>query len=326
MKEKKIKIGIIGGAGYTAGELIRLLINHPNAEITFIHSVSNPGNPITDIHEGLIGECDLKFTDELPLNKTDLIFICSGHGNSKKFIESHDIPANLSIIDLSQDYRIEAEGNDFIYGLPEMQKGEIEGCKHIANPGCFATAIQMTLLPLANAGLIKDDIHVNAITGSTGAGVKPGPTKHFSWRNNNISVYKPFVHQHLYEINQSIKNLQKGFNKEIIFLPVRGDFPRGIFVSMYTKFEGTEEEAVNLFKSYYKNAAFTFVTDKNLDLKQVVNTNKCIVHVEKHEDKILVLSAIDNLLKGAVGQAVQNMNLMFSLPEKTGLNLKASAF
>lgn len=321
-----IKVGIIGGAGYTAGELIRLLINHPETEIKFVNSSSNAGKNITDVHSGLIGECSLIFTDELHFDEIDVLFLCSAHGDSKKFIEGHEIPESLRIIDLSTDYREKRNDHDFVYGLPEMNLKEIRDAKHIANPGCFATCIQLALLPLAARGLLKSGIHISAITGSTGAGVKPSSTTHFSWRNDNISVYKAFEHQHLDEINQSMKQLQTSFKEEVNFVPFRGDFARGIFASIYTEFSGSLEDAETLYKEFYKDAAFTFVSEKNIDLKQVVNTNKCLLHLEKHGNKLLILSVIDNLLKGASGQAVQNMNLIFNLDEKAGLNLKPLAF
>jgi N-acetyl-gamma-glutamyl-phosphate reductase len=319
-----IKAGIIGGAGYTAGELIRILINHPNVEITFINSSSNAGNKITDVHSGLIGETDLVFTDELPLNKVDVLFLCSAHGDSKKFMEANTIPSSVKIIDLSTDYRNESDG--FVYGLPELNKERIKKANKIANPGCFATAIELALLPLAAKGLLKNEVHVNAITGSTGAGVKPGATTHFSWRNNNISVYEVFKHRHLIEINQSLRQLQNNFDKAINFVPVRGNFTRGIFASVYTECDLSAEEIKTLYEQFYKDTAFTFITGTNPDLKQVVNTNKCVLFLEKYENKIFIVSIIDNLLKGASGQAVQNMNLMFGLNEKAGLNLKAGAF
>lgn len=322
--DTKIRVGIVGGAGYTAGELLRILIHHPNAEITFVNSSSNAGNPIADIHEGLIGETELQFTSELPLNDIDVLFLCSAHGDSRKFLEAHQIPANVKTIDLAQDFRDESDG--FVYGLPELNRKRIQTSSKIANPGCFATAIQIALLPLASAGLLKDDVHVNAITGSTGAGVKPSATSHFSWRNNNISIYKAFEHQHLKEIGQSIRQLQADFAHNINFIPVRGDFTRGIFVTAYTKCDLQDEEARQLYKNFYADAAFTFVAHRNPDLKQVVNTNKAIVYTEKHGDKLLIVSMIDNLLKGASGQAVQNMNLIFGLDEKAGLNLKAGGF
>lgn len=321
-----IKIGIIGGAGYTAGELIRLLLNHPLAEIVFVNSTSNAGNKLYDVHEGLLGETSMTFTDALPYEKIDVLFFCTAHGDTKKFLEANPLPASLRIIDLSNDYRHKSEGNQFIYGLPELNKASIANAPKIANPGCFATAIQLALLPLANAGLLTEEIHVNAITGSTGAGVKPGATTHFSWRENNISVYKAFDHQHLQEIRESLTQLQGNFSAEINFIPVRGNFTRGIFASVYTKFDGTQQEAEKLYQEFYSGSVFTVVTARNPDLKQVVNTNKCVLHVEKHGNKLLIVSCIDNLLKGASGQAVQNMNLIFGLEESLGLKLKAAAF
>lgn len=321
-----IRIGVIGGAGYTAGELLRILLNHPQAEIVFVNSSSNAGNNITDVHGGLVGECDLVFTDALPVDQVDVLFLCSAHGDSKKFLEGNAVPARVKIIDLSTDYRQQSSGHDFVYGLPEMNRENICKAQHVANPGCFATCIQLALLPLAANGLLQSEIHVTAITGSTGAGVKPSSTSHFSWRNDNISVYKAFEHQHLQEIGQSMKWLQDGFSQDINFIPVRGDFARGIFASVYTDFEGSLEDAEAIYRDYYKDATFTFVTSRNIDLKQVINTNKCLLHIEKHGKKLLVLSVIDNLLKGASGQAVQNMNLLFGLDEKTGLNLKPVAF
>ncbi|MDR0230795.1 MAG: N-acetyl-gamma-glutamyl-phosphate reductase [Dysgonamonadaceae bacterium] len=322
----KIKVGIIGGAGYTAGELIRLLINHPNVEIIFVHSTSNAGNKITDVHGGLIGETELTFSDKNPFEKVDALFLCSAHGDSKKFMEENAIPNHIKIIDLSTDYRKESPEHAFVYGLPELNKDRIKKASRIANPGCFATAIQLAILPLATNNLLKNEVHVNAITGSTGAGVKPSTTTHFSWRDNNISIYKPFEHQHLGEINQSLNQLQKGFNQPVNFIPVRGNFSRGIYATAYTNCDLSLEEVKALYSNYYKNAAFTFITDKNPDLKQAVNTNKCILHLEKIGNKILIISIIDNLLKGASGQAVHNFNLMFGLEEKAGLQLKPSAF
>ena len=322
----KIKAGIIGGAGYTAGELIRVLINHPDTEIVFVNSSSNASNTITSVHSGLIGETDLKFTTELPLEEIDVLFLCSAHGDSKKFLDANAVPQQVKIIDLSTDFRQARPDHDFTYGLPEINKAEIQKALHVANPGCFATAIQLAILPLAGAGLLTDDVHINAITGSTGAGVKPSDTSHFSWRNNNISVYKAFGHQHLEEIGQSVHQLQPGFDKNLNFIPVRGNFARGIFATVYTKCSLSAHEATALYKEFYKDAAFTFVADKNPDMKQVVNTNKAIVYVEKHGENLLIISTIDNLLKGASGQAVQNMNLMFGLEEKAGLNLKSIGF
>jgi len=322
----KIKAGIIGGAGYTAGELLRILINHPNVEIAFVNSSSNAGNPITDVHSGLIGETDLVFTSELPFGEVDALFLCSAHGDSKKFMDNNVVPISIKIIDLSTDYRAKSPNHDFVYGLPELNRDEIRSATRVANPGCFATAIQLALFPLAAAGLLTDEIHVNAITGSTGAGVKPSETLHFSWRNNNISMYKPFSHQHLEEIGQSLRQLQPGFKKVVNFIPVRGNFARGIYATTYTQCSLNLEDAKKLYADFYKDAAFTFVVDKNPDLKQVVNTNKGIVYLEKHGDKLLIVSMIDNLLKGASGQAVQNMNLMFGLDEKMGLGLKSIGF
>jgi N-acetyl-gamma-glutamyl-phosphate reductase len=320
-----IKAGIIGGAGYTAGELIRLLINHPETEITFINSSSNAGHKVTDVHEGLYGECDLVFTDKLPLDTIDVLFFCTAHGDTKKFIESHEIPEELRIIDLSQDYRIKGD-HDFIYGLPELNRRATCKSKHVANPGCFATAIQLGLLPLAKHLMINDDVMVNAITGSTGAGVKPGATSHFSWRNNNMSIYKPFQHQHIAEIKQSLKQLQNSFDSEIDFIPYRGDFARGIFATLVVKTKVELEEIERLYEEYYEKDSFVHIVKENIDLKQVVNTNKCLIHLEKHGDKLLIVSCIDNLLKGASGTAVHNMNLMFNLEETVGLRLKPSAF
>jgi len=321
-----IKIGVIGGAGYTAGELLRILIHHPKVEIIFVNSSSNAGNLISDVHSGLIGETELIFTSELPFEKVDALFLCSAHGDSKKFMEEHTIPSHLKIIDLSTDYRAKSEDHDFVYGLPELNKEAIKCANRIANPGCFATAIQLALLPLASAGLLIDEVHINAITGSTGAGVKPTATSHFSWRNNNVSIYKAFNHQHLQEIGQSVRQLQPNFNDVLNFIPVRGNFTRGIFVSTYTQSHLSLDEAKALFVHYYRDAAFTFIAEKNPDLKQVVNTNKAIVYLEKHGNKLLIVSMIDNLLKGASGQAVQNLNLMFGFDEKTGLGLKSTAF
>lgn len=321
-----IKAGIIGGAGYTAGELIRILINHQEVELVFVNSTSNAGNKLTDIHSGLLGETEMSFTDQLPYDKIDVLFFCTAHGDTKKFLEANEVPKSLKIIDLSTDYRHKSEGNKFIYGLPELNKAEIKKASYIANPGCFATAIQLALLPLAKAGLLNSEIHVNAITGSTGAGVKPSATSHFSWRENNISVYKAFEHQHLTEIRQSLESLYPDFDKDINFIPVRGNFTRGIFASIYLEYDETLEEAENIYKEFYKDSPFVIVSDKNIDLKQVVNTNKCALHLEKHGNKLLILSCIDNLVKGASGQAVHNMNLIFGLDETTGLKLKASAF
>lgn len=321
-----IKTGIIGGAGYTAGELIRLLINHPQVELIFVNSTSNAGNKLTDVHGGLLGETDMKFTDQFPYNEIDVLFFCTAHGDTKKFLDTNDVPDNLKIIDLSTDYRKESPEHEFVYGLPELNIERIKKVKRIANPGCFATAIQLALLPLAKAQLLNTEIHVNAITGSTGAGVKPSATSHFSWRENNISVYKAFEHQHLGEIRQSLTQLQNNFTEDINFIPVRGNFTRGIFASIYLNFTGSAEDAVKLYKDFYKDSPFVIISDKNPDLKQVVNTNKCVLYLEKHGNKLLILSCIDNLVKGASGQAVHNLNLIFGLDEMEGLKLKATGF
>ncbi|MDR2916506.1 MAG: N-acetyl-gamma-glutamyl-phosphate reductase [Tannerella sp.] len=321
-----IKVGIIGGAGYTAGELIRLLINHPDVEIVFINSSSNAGNKLTAVHSGLYGETDMTFTSDLPLNEIDLLFFCTAHGDTKKFLGEHTVPEKLKIIDLSQDYRIASPSHEFVYGLPELNRRAICNSKYVANPGCFATGIQLALLPLAKHLMLNQSVHVNAITGSTGAGVKPSATSHFSWRNNNISVYKPFEHQHLAEIRQSLMQLQNSFHSSIDFIPVRGDFARGIFTTAYMDCKIELDEIKKIYNEYYDDHSFTFIVDENPDLKQVVNTNKCLLHLQKIEDKLLVISVIDNLLKGASGQAVHNMNLLFNLEETVGLHLKPSAF
>ena len=366
-----LKVGILGAAGYTGGELIRLLLNHPEVEIVFANSESNAGNLFSDVHEGLLGETEQCFTAEMPFDKVDVVFFCFGHGKSEAFLKEHSIPSNVKIIDLAQDFRIKGN-HDYVYGLPEIHREEIAKCQHLANPGCFATCIQLGLLPLAQAGLLTKDIAVNAITGSTGAGQKPGATTHFSWRNNNLSVYKLFTHQHLHEICQTLNELKpataphvvdtldEGFEAEGItvdFIPYRGDFARGIFCTEVVtlekqtliapsdspKGEGNRPDGntsplgedgkglegldiVALYKTFYEKAAFTHYSDKALDLKQVVNTNKALVHVEVFGRKVVITSMIDNLLKGAVGQAVQNMNIMFGIDERAGLNLKASAF
>ena len=319
-----IKAGIIGGAGYTAGELIRILVNHPEVELSFVHSESSAGKHLYEVHEGLLGDTSMCFTDTVDLSGIDVLFLCSAHGKSGEFWASHPCPEGLKVVDLAQDYRDESNG--YVYGLPEWQRGKIQGASKVANPGCFATAIQLGLLPLAAAGLLQGDVNITAITGSTGAGVKPGATTHFSWRNNNLSTYKVFGHQHLIEINRNIGILQPGCEASLNFVPMRGDFARGIFASITLDCTLDGQEAIALYKKYYADAAFTFVSDSPIDLKQVVNTNKCIIALEKHGEKLVVSSVIDNLLKGASGQAVQNMNLIFGIPEKTGLKLKASAF
>ncbi|MEZ4888366.1 MAG: N-acetyl-gamma-glutamyl-phosphate reductase [Chitinophagales bacterium] len=324
-----IKIGIVGGAGYTAGELLRLLLQHPYAQITWIHSNSHANEAVYSVHDDLLGETDLNFSNTVDFN-IDALFLCSGHGKSKEFLEANQtaIAANkeLKIIDLSSDFRHKREGNDFIYGLPELQKEQIQQHSKVANPGCFATAIQLALLPLAKQQLLKNSVHIQAITGSTGAGQKPTATGHFSWRNNNVSVYKAFQHQHIAEIKQSLQQLQSAFDQELYFIPVRGNFSRGIMATVYTEFEGTLEEAKALFEKYYADHPFVWISESNPHLKQVVNTNKGILYLEKHNGILLIISMIDNLLKGASGQAVQNMNLLFGLEETAGLGLKAVAF
>ena len=321
-----VRVGILGAAGYTGGELIRLLLNHPEAEIVFANSESNAGNPVADVHEGLYGDTELCFTSEMPFDSVDVVFFCFGHGKSEAFLKEHSIPENVKIVDLAQDFRLEAPDHDYVYGLPEINKERIAKAQHVANPGCFATRIQLGLLPAASMGLIKGSVAVNAITGSTGAGQKATATTHFSWRNNNMSIYKAFTHQHVPEIRQSLRQVQGHLDADIDFIPYRGDFSRGIFATEVIKTDRPLEEIVEAYKAFYRDARFTHYVDKAIDMKQVVNTNKALVHCDKYGDKLLVTSTIDNLLKGAVGQAVQNMNIMFGLDEATGLNLKSSAF
>jgi len=320
-----IKVGIVGGAGYTAGELLRILICHPEVDITCIQSTSNAGNAVSSVHTDLLGDTELSFVADLDTSVVDVIFLCMGHGKSVEFLTENTIPAHIKIVDLSHDYRLKRDGNDFIYGLPELNREEIKKSTKIANPGCFATAIQFALLPLASAKVLNE-VHVNAITGSTGAGQKPTATSHFSWRNSNVSVYKAFAHQHLGEIKQSLSQLQEGFSEAVNFIPVRGNFTRGIMATAYAETDLSEGEVIKLYKTYYKDHPFVIVSDVNPHLKQVVNTNKGIVYVEKHDGKVLIISMIDNLIKGASGQAVQNMNLMFGLEETTGLRLKSVGF
>ncbi|WP_293782833.1 N-acetyl-gamma-glutamyl-phosphate reductase [uncultured Pedobacter sp.] len=338
-----IKAGIIGGAGYTGGEMLRILVNHPNVEIAFVNSTSNSGNLISDVHTDLIGDTDLRFTDSVDFDKLfecsptggDLegavLFLCVGHGDAKKFLAANPINDNIKIIDLSQDFRLAQNAKllnrTFVYGLPELNRDKIKSAGNIANPGCFATCIQLGLLPLAAKGLIQNDVHINATTGSTGAGQSLATTSHFSWRNNNLSIYKAFEHQHLNEIGESLRQAGSllgaaGLN----FIPQRGDFTRGILAAMYLESDLTLEEAQTIYEDYYSDHPFTHVSRRNIDLKQVVNTNKALVHVEKHGNKLFIISIIDNLLKGASGQAVQNMNLMFGLKEDAGLKLKAANF
>lgn len=338
---EKIKIGIIGSAGYTGGELLRILIYHPDVEIAFAHSASNAGNKVSDVHNDLLGDTDLRFSDTHH-SDIDVLFLCVGHGDSRKFLESSDIAPHVKIIDLSQDYRLNAnreyQEQSFVYGLPELQRETIRSAQYIANPGCFATGIQLALLPLAAAGMLADEIHINATTGSTGAGQRPTATSHFSWRSGNLSLYKVFSHQHLLEISESLTQLQPGFLPEgdapllqramqrINIIPQRGNFARGILSAIYLDCELSAEEARERYEAYYAEHPFTHISNSNIDLKQVVNTNKCILQVEKHGSKLLITSIVDNLLKGASGQAVQNMNLITGLDETSGLRLKSVGF
>ena len=319
-----IKVGIIGGAGYTGGELLRILINHPYTELVFVNSQSQAGKPVYSTHTDLLGDTELLFTDKLPFESVDIIFLCSGHGQSFKFLAENNIPPSVKIIDLSTDYRDESNG--FIYGLPELNRERIKSSNKIANPGCFATSIQLALLPLAANNLLKSEVHVSAVTGSTGAGQSLSTSTHFSWRSSNISIYKAFTHQHLTEIGQSLKQLQNGFEKEINFIPYRGNFTRGIMANVYLDYDGTQEEADAIFEEYYLEHPFCTISKSPIDLKQVINTNKCLLEIQKHGNKLLITSIIDNLVKGASGQAVQNMNIAFGLPETTGLNLKSVGF
>ncbi|EAQ41573.1 N-acetyl-gamma-glutamyl-phosphate reductase [Polaribacter sp. MED152] len=324
-----LEVGIIGGAGYTAGELIRLLLNHPKTNINFVFSTSNAGNKLYKVHQDLIGATEISFSSEINAD-VDVLFLCLGHGNSTAFLQKNSFSKNTKIIDLSNDFRLlddkNFEGKEFVYGLPELNKKAIQSTNYIANPGCFATALQLAILPLASHGLLKNDVHINAVTGATGAGTSLTATTHFTWRDNNFSHYKAFNHQHLGEINQTVHQLQSDFKSEINFMPNRGDFSRGIFATTYTKCDEPLEEVIKMYEAYYKDAAFTFVTNQNLFLKQVVNTNNCFIQLEKHGEKLLITSMIDNLLKGASGQAIQNMNLMYGFQEDTGLKLKANYF
>ena len=320
--------GIIGGSGYTGGEILRLVLNHPGLTLDFVYSTTRPGFPLSETHPDLLGSTSIDFTDQVNL-EVSVVFLCLGHGNSSKFLEQNKFSEQTLIIDLSNDFRLNADsefmGRTFIYGLPERNKEAIEQATAIANPGCFATAIQLALLPLATAQKLTNSIHINATTGSTGAGVGLSATAHFSWRNNNMSWYKPFTHQHLGEIGESINELQ-GEATQIHFLPQRGDFTRGIFATAYTAFDGSLEEAVALYTDYYANDPFTHVSKQEIALKQVINSNNCFLHLHLHEGTLLITSVIDNLIKGASGQAIQNMNLIYGWGEGLGLNLKASTF
>lgn len=322
---KNIKAGIMGAAGYTGGELIRILLNHPHTELVFAHSKSNSGKPVATVHTDLFGDTDLVFTEEISPN-IDVLFLCVAHGNAAEIMKGHRFSDSVRIIDLSQDFRLKAVAGDFVYGLPELNRELIMRAHHVANPGCFATAIQLALLPLAAAQKLSGTVHIHAVTGATGAGQGLSATSHFSWRNNNISAYKIFTHQHLAEMSEHLASLQPGFGGDICFIPQRGDFSRGIFASVYLDCDLTQEEAGLLYATYYESHPFTFPAPAEIDLKQVVNTNKCLLHLEKHGKKLVILSAIDNLLKGASGQAVQNMNIMFGFDETAGLKLKAVAF
>ena len=324
-----IRIGIVGGAGYTGGELLRILVNHPRVEIVFVHSNSNAGKPVSNVHTDLIGDTDIRFSDTISQD-IDVLFLCVGHGDARKFLDANSIAERIKIIDLSQDFRLShnsVHGNrNFVYGLPELNMENIKNAANIANPGCFATCIQIGLLPLAASGNLNAEVHINATTGSTGAGQSPGATTHFSWRNNNLSIYKAFEHQHLNEIGESLMRLQKDFNKELSFIPQRGNFTRGILATMYLESNLSLEDAQQIYTHYYASHPFTHLSKENIDLKQVVNTNKALVYLEKHGSKLFIISIIDNLLKGASGQAVQNMNLMFGLDETEGLRLKGMGF
>jgi len=331
----KIKAGIVGGAGYTGGEMLRILINHPNVEIVFVHSNSNAGNHVYDVHHDLFGDTNLTFAAELAFN-IDVLFLCVGHGDAKKFLEANNIPDHIKVIDLSQDFRLNQnavfKNKKFIYGLPELNREAIKTADNIANPGCFATCLQLGLLPLASKGLLNNEVHITATTGSTGAGQSLSPTSHFTWRNDNLSVYKVFNHQHLGEIGQSLNQAANAFTPPLggwgalNFVPYRGGFTRGIIASIYTESDLSEADALKLYQEYYAAHPFTHVTSKDIDLKQIVNTNKCFIQVKKHDNKIFIISIMDNLLKGASGQAVQNMNIMFGLEERAGLRLKATGF
>lgn len=324
-----INVGIVGGSGYTAGELIRLLLNHPKIQINFVYSTSKGGEPVTQVHKDLIGETDLQFSSEINRN-VEVIFLCTGHGNSTNFLTENPISTETKIIDLSRDFRFSAvntfDHRTFIYGLPELQKSDIAKAENIANPGCFATTIQLALLPLAQISALENDVHIHGITGSTGAGSSLSDTTHFTWRNNNVSIYKGLNHQHVKEIKQSLKQLSPSFDSELNFVPVRGNFTRGILISAYTETDLSLENAQSLFEEFYTDDPFVHLSPEPLYLKQVVNTNKCLIHLEKKDGKLLITSIIDNLLKGASGQALQNMNLMFGLEETTGLHLKPTHF
>jgi N-acetyl-gamma-glutamyl-phosphate reductase len=321
----KITAGIIGAAGYTGGELIRILLQHPKVSIKYCYSRSQHGKPISSVHTDLEGDTSLYFTNEID-TAIDVVFLCLPHKEAKPFLENQSFSPTTKIIDLSNDFRLKEDANGFVYGLPELNKEKIKKATKVANAGCFASSIQLALLPLASNGFLKGDIHISGITGSTGAGVGLSETSHFSWRNNNVSVYKAFTHQHIGEIGESLSQLQPNFNSDIFFIPYRGNFTRGILITAYTEYDGTIEEAKELYKTFYKNEPFTIISEKNIHLKQVVNTNKCLIYLEKHGNKLMIISAIDNLVKGASGHAIQNMNLMFGFDETEGLKLKPVAY
>jgi len=320
-----LKAGIVGGAGYTAGELVRILLGHPAAVIEWIHSSSNVGNLVSDVHADLMGDTELAFTNNMDFNSVDVVFLCMGHGKSVSFMTEHQLPDEVKVIDLSNDFRLKRSDHEFIYGLPEANRSAIASCRYLANPGCFATSIQMAVLPLAAGKLLKE-IHVHAITGSTGAGQAPSGTTHFSWRNGNVSTYKAFGHQHLGEISETLHQLMPAFEGALYFVPMRGNFSRGILASVYLDCELNEEEAIGMYEEFYRSHPFVTISRKPVDVKQVVNTNKCLLNLKKYGGKLHIVSVIDNLTKGASGQAVQNMNLMFGLDESEGLRLKPVAF
>lgn len=328
--QDKIKVGITGAAGYTGGELIRILLNHPNAVIAFAHSKSNAGKKVYEVHTDLLGETDIVFSTQPDFQNIDVLFLCVGHGESHKFMSEFNISEGIKLIDLSQDFRLaknkKYNNREFVYGLPELNRDRIAKTTSVANPGCFATCIQLSLLPAASKNLLKGEVHITAVTGSTGAGQSLSPTTHFTWRANNLSIYKAFEHQHLNEILESVKQLQSDFIYTLNFVPYRGDFTRGIIATTYFDSDLSVDEVIDTYSEYYSNHPFTFISEKPIDLKQVVNTNKCFIHIGKYGSKIMITGIIDNLLKGASGQAVQNMNILFGLNETSGLKLKANAF
>lgn len=326
MENKLINVGIVGGSGYTAGKLVRILLNHPYVNIQFVYSISHAGRPVYFVHRDLLGETEIKFTDTI--SDVDVLFLCLGHGLSAEFLEKQNIAEHTKIIDLSNDFRIQSfhQSRNFVYGLPEIFREDIRKAAGIANPGCFATAIQLALLPLAQKKILNDDIHVNAITGSTGAGRSCSDTTHFSYRSNNISIYKAFTHQHLGEINKTLTTVQEGKTVNLNFIPMRGDFTRGIFATVYTKCDWPKDKIAACYAEYYEPHPFTHISEQEISMKEVINTNKCVLHVDKHGDYVLITSMIDNLIKGASGQAVQNMNIMSGFSETEGLKLKSNAF